>query len=129
MSRLQWTRVGDTWSAGRYSIELAAPQHWVLTVAGHEEAISSIAATSGSLKALMADADVLEHRRKLGQRRLRYLGYSLVAALVLIVATNAGHAWAPVIVPPSAGFLVWALIRLVDTSVARSWEFVSGVYQ
>ena len=129
MSRLEWTRVGDTWNAGRYSIELAAPQHWVLTVAEDEDAISSIAATSGSLKGLMADAEVIERGRILARMRLRYVAYSLVAALVLVVAVGAGAAWPPVIVPLSSGFLVWALIRLIDTSVARSWEFVSGVYQ
>lgn len=133
MSQLEWTLSGNVWHAGRYVIELAAPRHWVLTettpgARGVQEV--SILATSGSLKALKADAEDIERSRQHKRRRVRYLTWFGVSTLVLVVSGNAaGEPWVPVILPVASCLLVWSLIKFFDASVARSWESLCGVYQ
>lgn len=133
MSQLVWTLTGNVWHAGRYAIELAAPRQWVLTeiapgARGVQEV--SILSTSGSLKALKADAEDIERSRHHKRRRMRYLTWFVVSVLVLIISGNAGgEPWVPVVVPAASCLLVWSLIKFFDASVARSWESLRGVYQ
>lgn len=132
MSRLIWTGRGSRWQAGEYLIELAAPCHWVLTAPRPDDDDSQISvlptvlATSGSLKALKAEADSIEEAAVLGRRRRRLTTVLALALAVVSLATTWDGIWVPIPIIVASLVMVWALAAMVETFVPRPWDHVRG---
>jgi hypothetical protein len=134
MGRPIWTETRDGWQSGRYLIELAAPQLWVLSRRPKRDGSAPIDSwqvirTGGSLRALKRAAAELERRRE----RRRGLIIHVVIMLVMagIAAAAAMLDWA-LAIPAVIGVFAIALKTLVvwvETATGNAWSVLSEHYQ
>lgn len=132
MNRLTWTQTRDSWRSGRYQIELAAPQLWVLSrlprrTEWHPIQPATILRTGGSLTELKRSADALETRRA----KSRHLVAHLVVAAIFSVV-SALLADSPLFIPVTAALFAVALhtvVVWVDLATGSAWTRLSDVYQ
>lgn len=134
MSRLVWTETGDGWQSGRYLIELAAPQLWVLSrrPKRHEDAPLKawrVIRTGGSLRELKRAAAELDRRL---QRRHRLLAHLAVTVFLIGLAImSAAMGWG-LVIPAVVGVFAIALRTLViwvEGATGSAWSVLSEHYQ
>ena len=128
MSRLTWEQRDHGWRAGPYEIELVAPQLWVCS-RHRSDGGAVVELTSGSLSALKARVELMDHRRSCMRRSLLHLSVfvaSMVAA-VLVATIEATVVPALAIALVITGF--WSALKAVDCVVRRSWESLHLTYQ
>ncbi|GEM_PF-2001943 len=135
MGRLAWIETLDGWIAGRYQIELAAPQLWVLSRRPNQAPAtglvsSEVVRTGGSLQEMKRIADQMERQRR-ARRRLRvHLAATLFLTAVAVVGSSLGSIG--VFVFGLVGLFITALRTLViwiDHSTGSPWSLVSDSYQ
>lgn len=134
MSRLVWTETRDGWQSGRFLIELAAPQLWVLSrrpKRGDAAPIDTweVVRTAGSLRQLKSAATELERRRN--RRRGLFLHVAAMLALA-VVASIAYVLESVLVVPAMVGVLALFLRTLVvwiETTTGNAWSVISQHYQ
>jgi hypothetical protein len=128
VSRLTWIERDHRWRAGPYEIELAAPQLWVCTRRGRSGLVT-VEATSGSLAALKARIEKLEHRRSKLRRSVVYLAVFLLSMGVVVAAAAANVSIAPILVMVFSTVALWAIVKSFDCVIRRSWESLNLNYQ
>lgn len=126
MSRLTWVELDNGWRAGRYEIELAAPQLWVCT-RRLRNGVVKVESTSGSLSALQASAGERHRRRIQTRRSFAYLALFVASLFIAGVATTL--VGAPLLVLVSSSVGLFAALKTVDCVVSRSWESLRVHYQ
>lgn len=134
MGRLVWTENRDGWRSGRYRIELAAPQLWVLSSLPKHDIGGPINAcqvlrTGGSLRELKRIAGELEWR---AERRRRMTIHLAVTALLIGIAIVSGmQGWALVFPAVVAAFTVAmrTLVMWVEGVTGNAWAVLSDHYQ
>ena len=134
MGRLVWTETRDGWSSGRYRIELAAPQLWVLSLLPKHVDAAPINAcrvlrTGGSLRELKRLAGEMEWR---ADRRRRMATHLVVTALLVGIAVLSGAlGWALVFPVAVAAFAVAlrTLVMWVEGVTGSAWAVLSDHYQ
>jgi hypothetical protein len=134
MGRLVWTETRDGWQSGRYLIELAAPQLWVLSrrpKRGEAAPINTweLVRTAGSLRQLKGAATEMERRRC----RRRGLFLHVVAMLGLAVVAGIAYVLDSVLVVPAMvgvlALFLRALVVWIETRTGNAWAVISQHYQ
>ena len=134
MSRLVWTETRDGWQSGRYLIELAAPQLWVLSrrpKRGDDAPMNywEVVRTAGSLRQLKSAASELERHRS----RRRGLLIHVAAMVILAVVAVAAYVLDSVLVVPAlvAVFALFlrTLVIAIETATGNAWSVISQHYQ
>lgn len=128
MSRLTWVERDHGWRAGPYEIELAAPQLWVCTRRRRDGSLT-VELTSGSLNALKARIERMEHRRSCTRRSLLYLAAFLSSMLVISIAVVAAGPLTPLLVIGFTSIGLYSALKAVDCVIRRSWESLRFDYQ
>jgi hypothetical protein len=134
MGRLVWTETLYGWQSDRYTIELAAPQLWVLSrrpKRGEDTAIGtwSVIGTAGSLRELKAAAAEMERRRD--RRRVLLIHLAIVVTLSCLAVTAAALDWALLIpaVIAVVGLSLRALVMWIETVTGNAWSVLSEHHQ
>ena len=134
MGRLVWTETLYGWQSDRYTIELAAPQLWVLSrrpKRGEDTAIgtSSVIGTAGSLAELKAAAAETERRRD--RRRVLLIHLAIVVTLSCLAVTAAALDWALLIpaVIAVVALSLRALVMWIESVTGNAWSVLSEHYQ
>ncbi|HSJ84025.1 MAG TPA: hypothetical protein VLA91_09440 [Acidimicrobiia bacterium] len=134
MSRLVWTETRDGWQSGRYLIELAAPQLWVLSrrpKRGDDAPMDywEVVRTAGSLRQLKSVASEMERHRNRRRGLLIHVAAMLFLAVVAIAAYLLD--WV-LVVPAVAGVFALFLRTLViwiEAATGNAWSVISEHYQ
>lgn len=138
---MEWTKRNDTWRSGPYTIELLAPEHWVLSRETEIRDTSQVRAsdmqihvddwwTGRSLRAMKRKAESMAAKESQRRDRNRYLAIMFVALLVLPLAYGASGPVAVLSVIAAVGVMIYGLIRAVDASFGRHpWERLNETYQ
>ena len=134
MGRLVWTETLYGWQSDRYTIELAAPQLWVLSrrpKRGEDTAIGmwSVIGTAGSLRELKAAAAEMERRRD--RRRVLLIHLAIVVTLSCLAVTAAALDRALLIpaVIAVVGLSLRALVMWIETVTGNAWSVLSEHHQ
>ena len=134
MGRLVWTETLYGWQRDRYTIELAAPQLWVLSrrpKRGGDTPIGtwSVIGTAGSLRELKAAAAELEGRRD--RRRVLLIHLAIVVTFSGLAVTAAALEWA--LLRPAVRAVVAlslrALVMWIESVTGGAWSVLSQHYQ
>ena len=130
MSRLTWTQRDESWHAGRYQIELAAPRLWVASRQPRRPTRTpTIESTSGSLSALKERVGRIHANRQVRRRTVRYTAALLLSAGIVAWASFWGQDAAPyVMVVFSLLGLIFAT-RAIRGVINHSWESLRVNYQ
>jgi hypothetical protein len=128
VSRLTWIERDHGWRAGRYEIELAAPQLWVCTRRKRTGRVT-VESTSGSLSALKTRIERLDKRRNSLRSALIYLAAFLISMVAVALAVEASGSVAPMLVTGFSMLSVWAALKALDCVIRRSWESLNLNYQ
>lgn len=134
MSRLVWTETRDGWQSGRYLIELAAPQLWVLSRRPKRDEGApmntwQVVRTAGSLREMKRAAAVLERSRVRRRDLLIHLAIMVTLAGVAVTAAMFGSG---LVVPAVIGAFAISLRTLViwvETVTGNAWSVLSEHYQ
>ena len=134
MSRLVWTESRNGWQSGRYRIELAAPQLWVLSRRPRRDdggllSKSQVVRTAGSLRHLKRAAAELERRRERHRRLLTHLAMAI--ALIGVAVTSDLLGWG-LVIPAVVGVFAISLRILViwvEGATGSAWAVLSDHYQ
>ena len=133
MGRLVWTESVYGWQSDRYTIELAAPQLWVLTRGPKrgEDTIGtwSVIGTAGSLRELKAAAAELERRRD--RHRVLLIHLAIVVTLSGLAVAAAALEWA-VLIPTVIAVVALSLRALgmwIESVTGCAWSVLSQHYQ
>jgi len=134
MGRLVWTETLYGWQRDRYTIELAAPQLWVLSrrpKRGGDTPIGtwSVIGTAGSLRELKAAAADLEGRRD--RRRVLLIHLAIVVTFSGLAVTAAALEWALLIpaVIAVVALSLRALVMWIESVTGGAWSVLSQHYQ
>jgi hypothetical protein len=134
MSRLVWTETRDGWQSGRYLIELAAPQLWVLSrrpKRGDDAPMNywEVVRTAGSLRQLKSAASEMERHRN----RRRGLLIHAAAMLILAVVAIAAYVLDSVLVVPAVvgvfALFLRTLVIWIEAATGNAWSVISQHYQ
>jgi len=134
MSRLVWTETRDGWQSGRYLIELAAPQLWVLSrrpKRGDDAPMNNweVVRTAGSLRQLKSAASEMERHRN----RRRGLLIHVAAMILLAVVAIAAYVLDWVLVVPALvgvfALFLRTLVIWIETATGNAWSVISQHYQ
>jgi CHASE2 domain-containing sensor protein len=134
MGRLVWTETLYGWHSDRYTIELAAPQLWVLSRRPRRGEVTpigtwSVIGTAGSLRELKAAAAELERRRN--RRRVLLIHLAIVVTLACLAVIAAALDWALVIpaVIAVVALSLRALVMWIESVTGNAWSGLSQHYQ
>ena len=134
MGRLVWTETLYGWQRDRYTIELAAPQLWVLSrrpkrAEDTPVASWSLIGTAGSLRELKAVAAESEGRRD--RRRVLLIHLAIVVTMSCLAVTAAALDWALLIpaVIAVVGLSLRALVMWIETVTGNAWSVLPQNYQ
>jgi hypothetical protein len=134
MGRLVWIETVYGWQSDRYTIELAAPQLWVLSrrpkrAEDTPVASWSLIGTAGSLRELKAVAAESEGRRD--RRRVLLIHFAIVVTLSCLAVTAAALGWAlliPAVIAVVAQSLR-ALVMWIESVTGSAWSVLPQNYQ
>lgn len=135
MGRLVWTETLYGWRSDRYTIELAAPQLWVLSrrpKRGEHSPICewSVIGTAGSLRELKATAAELAGRRE--RRRMLLIHLAIVITLSALAVTAAALDRAFLLIPAVIALVALslrALVMWIESVTGSAWSGLSQHYQ
>jgi len=134
MGRPVWTETRDGWQSGRYLIELAAPQLWVLSRRPKRDEGAPIDTwqvirTAGSLRALERAAAELDRRRERRRGLIIHLVIILVMAGIAATAAMLDSALAIPAVIVVFAIALKTLVVWVETATGNAWSVLSEHYQ
>jgi len=128
VSRLTWVERGHGWRAGQYEIELAAPQLWVCS-RRRSDGGAIVELTSGSLSALKARVELMDHRRRCLRRSLLHLAAFVASLMGAVLVATIEAAVVPALAIALAITGLWSALKAVDCVIRRSWESLHLTYQ
>ena len=134
MGRLVWTETRSGWRSGRYRIELAAPQLWVLSsLSKHNDGAAidacRVLRTGGSLREMKRAAGELEWRAE--RRRRMTIQLAVTVFLVGLAVVSGMMGWALVFPAVVSAFAVAlrTLVMWVEGATGSAWAVLSDHYQ
>ena len=143
MSKLTWTKVGSTWRADSYRIELERPGKWALrdesieTGSRHsicmdgsiEDPDDSPVITDRSLRRLKARVEKLEAKKAESKLRSKYLLVVATGVLLFFVALTSPGAVAVGTAFGLLAVILYLLVKLTELGLGRRWDTIYEKYQ
>ena len=141
MSELAWTRVGSTWKADVYRIELDRPGRWVLIDEADESAtkVETDLPSSGSqspsrhyggslrrLKAVAENLEIAKHEAALRARYLKVAAAGVLLAFLALTSPDAVSLWTAF---GLIAAVLYLLTKISDLRFGRRWDTIYEKYQ
>lgn len=138
---MEWTKRNGIWRSGPYTIELLAPEKWVLSREAEEDETSQVETgdmqvhvddwwTGRSLRAMKRKAESIEASENRRRDRNRNLAIMFSAILLFVLVAGSSGPIAATLAIVSAGVAIYGMVRSFDNAVDwRPWDRLNENFQ